>query len=380
MADMTAWLSLGADTVPDVRDLILRRVRTVSGRVLDRSGRGVPGAIVRQSGDGPERTRAVTDAQGHFSVSGVLEGRFFLFVDKPGYRPSWKLAGPSGTGIDLTIAREDEPGPEPLRYRPPALPRPEELALLHRLFDPYADRVLKQGGPKVRSWFFPVLTRIDPDRALELINAGGVARSRDYERRDLALQRVAAAPDEAAAIVEAIENPDARARAEVSVAAALPAAQRARKLELLTQALVNARAVAEPADRAMNFANIGESLLDLGDTERAGNVLREGQALADKLPKAGRAAFARRTVAEELAPIDLAGALALLEGMEDDREHELALGHIAHELAARVPAEAERVLGMMRDRWPRFRDDDAQRVCYRMAAVDADRAGPSPAG
>jgi hypothetical protein len=79
-------------------------------------------------------------------------------------------------------------------------------------------------------------------------------------------------------------------------------------------------------------------------------------------------------VAEELAPIDLAGALELLEGRENDRDHDSALGHIAHELAGRAPAEAERVLWMMRDEWPHFRDDYAQRVCYRMAAVDADRA------
>jgi beta-lactamase regulating signal transducer with metallopeptidase domain/protocatechuate 3,4-dioxygenase beta subunit len=374
MADITPWLSLGADTVPTLPDLTMRRVRTVAGRVLDRSGRAVPDATVRQSGDGPKPTRALTDAQGRFALPGVLEGRFFLFVDKPGYRPAWRLAGPLGADIELTIARDDEPGPEPRRYRPPTLPRPEELALLHRLFDAYADGVLKQGGPEVKSWFLPVLVRIDPDRALELINAGGDVRSRDLERREFALHRLAAAPDEAGQLVESIEDPDLRAWSEVSVAAALPAAERARKLDLLTHALVNARAVSEPADRALKFANIGEGLLDLGEVERATSVLREGQALAGKLPKAGWAGFARRTVAEELAPIDLAGALTLLEGMQDDREYEMALGHIAHELAARAPAEAERVLGMMRDQWPHFRDDYAQRVCYRMAAVDPKRA------
>ncbi len=335
MADIAPWLSLGAGTVPALPDLTLRRVRAVSGRVLDRSGRAIPGATVRQSGDGPKPTRAVTDGPGRFTLPGVLEGRFFLFVDKPGYRPMWRLAGPSGTDIELTIARDDEPGPQPLKDRPPALPRPEELGLLHRVFDPYAEQVLKRGGPNERGWVLPILMRIDPDRAQELINTGSHPRSRDYERRELALQRVAAAPDEAGAIVEAIEDPDARAWAKVSVAAALPVAERARKVELLTQALVDARAVAEPADRALKFANIGKGLFDLGETERAANVLREGQALANKLPKADWAAFARRTVAEELAPVDLAGALELLKGMERDREYDSALGHVAHELAAR---------------------------------------------
>jgi hypothetical protein len=374
MDDITPWFSLGPETVPSLSDLRLRRVRTVSGRALDRSGRTIPGVTVRQSGDGPKPTRALTDGQGRFTLAGVLEGRFFLFVDKPGYRPSWRLAGPAGADIDLTIDRDDEPGPKPLRYRPTALPRPLELALLHRLFDPYTELALKSGGASERRSVLTILMRIDPDWALELINGGGNGLSRDYERRELALLRVAAAPDEAGLLVESIEDPDVRAWAEVSVAAELPAAERARKLDLLAQALVNARAVPDPTNRALKFANIGEGLLDLGEVDRAASALRDAQALAKELPKAGWAAYARRNVAKGLAPIDLAGGLELLKGMEGDREHEAALGQIAHELAGRAPAAAERVLGMMRDEWPHFRDEYAQRVCYRMAAVDSARA------
>lgn len=57
---------------------------------------------------------------------------------------------------------------------------------------------------------------------------------------------------------------------------AIPAAERDRKLNLLAQALVNARGVPDPANRALKFANIGEGLLDLGEVERATNVLRQG--------------------------------------------------------------------------------------------------------
>lgn len=374
MSDITPWLSLGPDTAPVLADLALRRVRDVSGRVLDRSGRPVPGATVRQSGDGPKPTHALSDAEGRFTLPGVLEGRFFVFVEKPGYRRTWRLAGPTGTGVELAIARDDEPGPAPLRYRPPALPRPEELALLHRMFDPYADQVLRLGGPNERRSVLAVIDRVDPDRALELMNASGDARSGVFERVEFALRRAAAAPDEAVALIQAIEDPDARVWAELGCAAALPASERTRKLDLLTQALVDARAVNDPAQRAIDLARTGEGLLDLGEGERATMALREGEALARRLPREGRSGYARTIVAEELAPIDVAGALELLKGMEDDREHESGLGHMAHELAARAPAEAERVLGMMRDQWPHFRDDYAQRVCYRMASVDAGRA------
>ena len=60
--------------------------------------------------------------------------------------------------------------------------------------------------------------------------------------------------------------------------------------------------------------------------------------------------------------------------MEEERDHERFLGHIAHRLAGTNPVEAERVIRMMRDQWPYFRDAYTQRVCYRMVTVDPERA------
>lgn len=374
MSDTSRWLSLGPDTAPTLSDLTLRRVREVSGRVLDHSGRGVAGVTVWQSGDGPLPTRAQTDDEGRFTLPGVIEGRFFLFADRTGYRPSWHLAGPSGTDVKITIARDDEPGPAPRRYRPPALPRPAELALVHRLLDADTERLLTRGGPNERRAMLMILMRIDPDRARSIIDADPDARTRDFNRRELAVERAGSAPDESIRLVESIANPDTRAWAWVSLAAVLPASERTQKLNLLARAIDDAREVPAAANRALKFANIGEALLDLGETGRAASILREGQALAKDLPRTGWPTFARQTVAEELASIDLDGALGLIGGMEADRNHDATLGHIAHELASRKPAEAERVLRMLRDQWPFFRDDYAQRVCYRMASVDPARA------
>jgi hypothetical protein len=72
--------------------------------------------------------------------------------------------------------------------------------------------------------------------------------------------------------------------------------------------------------------------------------------------------------------MDLAAALELLKGTEEQREHDQYLGHIAHRLAGKNPAEAQRLLMMMHDQWPHFRDDYTQRVCYRMVTVDPERA------
>ena len=61
----------------------LTRLRTVEGRVVDRQGKPVAGALVFQSGDGPSRTRAATHDDGRFRLEGInSEGPVFVFVRK----------------------------------------------------------------------------------------------------------------------------------------------------------------------------------------------------------------------------------------------------------------------------------------------------------
>src|SRR5262249_39362520 len=83
----------------------------------------------------------------------------------------------------------------------------------------------------------------------------------------------------------------------------------------------------------------------------------------------------RGAFAEELALIDLPAALDLLKDLKDAYEYDRHHGNIAHKLAGKNPAEAERVLNMLRHpNQPTLRDQWAQRVCYRMAPVDLERA------
>ena len=113
----------------------------------------------------------------------------------------------------------------------------------------------------------------------------------------------------------------------------------------------------------------------MGEADQGVKLLREAQPVAVRLPTTGWAVFARANLAEALALMDLPAALELLKGTEKDREHDRYLGHIAHRLAGKDPAEAERVLMMMtRDQWPYYHDTYAQRVCYRMVTLDPERA------
>jgi hypothetical protein len=124
------------------------------------------------------------------------------------------------------------------------------------------------------------------------------------------------------------------------------------------------------------LADIGGRLFDLGQTEEATNVVQEARPIAITLANA----WPRGRLAEELAQVDMPVALKLLEGTENEREHDRYLGCIAHEIAGRNPAEAERVLKMMRDVWPHFRDEYTQKVCYRMVKLDRQRAMNLAAG
>ncbi len=277
--------------------------------------------------------------------------------------------------MDMSITRVDEALPAPMNTLPSPLSRDEELALLHRVFDGYADRAIKEGGVSLNFDLLRILVDLHQARAMELLNderLGGWQA--DGLRRELAKRLARENYDEARDLIEATRDANLRSYADSEVSAALPESERPRKLELLNESLIAAQAVKDPADRVLRLADIGEKILDLGQVERATKVLREGQAIAVKLPMTGTSAWARGKMAEELAPIDVSAALSLLKGLEQERDYGLYLGHIAHELAARNPAESERVLMMVPDVWPHFRDDYTQRVCYRMARVDLKRA------
>ena len=77
--------------------------------------------------------------------------------------------------------------------------------------------------------------------------------------------------------------------------------------------------------------------------------------------------------------LDLPASLELLKGMEEERDHErFPRPHRPPAGQSTNPVEAQRVIRMMRDLWPFFRDAYTQRVCYRMVTVDPAGEEPGP--
>ena len=360
MPECTPWLAVKADTKPFFPKLVLRRLRTVHGRVVDSHGKPVAGASVRQAGDAALPTQVITDSEGQFALPGILAEPAFVFVSKDGFRFEGKPIGGSDGVVRVSLSRLSEPRPKPMLTLPPTLSRAEELAVLHRVFDGYAERVIKEGESRDLYEVLRILVGLDPARVSGLLSDERLEAWQPNVLRALVAGRIVGGNyDEARALIEAIE--DAEHAFVCLLRSCVPHCprQKARaKLELAQESLIAARAVADPAARVLRLADIGGRLFDLGKTEQATNVLREALGDRDQAPAIpARAPGPRKRLAEELARFDLPAALELLKGTEEDRDHDEYLGTIAHELAGKNPAEAERVLMMMRDVWPHSRDE-----------------------
>ncbi len=272
------------------------RLRAVAGRVLDQHGRPIAGAIVLQSGDGPKRTRATTDDRGRFRIDGVDDRPAFLFARRAGYRFHGQLVGEGAGPFTMILTRTDEKA-EAMHTQPSPLPHREELALARRVIGAYADKVLKEGTLDDKVQLLEALGRVEPERVLAEADK---ARFPDPIYNDMFRMRVVEGmahhdPEAAAEIAESGQTPFLRVMAYLAIFEAIdPSPQnRPRRLELLDQALLHARGVKEADKRLPFLGRIAELLLDLGETDKATRLLREGEKLAREMPSAAFAGYAR---------------------------------------------------------------------------------------
>ena len=168
-----------ADQAKELPAVTLRRVRAVSGQVVDRQGKPVAGAKVGQAGDGPMPTATTSDEQGRFELPGVLEGRLVLLVRKAGYRSEPHLMERSAEPLKVAITRVDEPPASTYKTLPSPLPVEEEKALARRLVRPLVERVLAEGKDQDRSRLLRDLAEIDPAWTLELLEKTAFNDSED---------------------------------------------------------------------------------------------------------------------------------------------------------------------------------------------------------
>lgn len=307
----SGWIESGTTTTfPDIVVVPNEPSRVVEGRVIDTAGRPLAGLAVFQSGDGPLRTRTVTDAAGRFRLPGVFRARAIVFVEGEGEGVPIEghVIDADDRPVELIAHGAGEPGGRPLKVLPPPASAAEMRALALRLLAPdIANRPLERVFQEDRVLAQIVLLA---DLARDPVTLNGLSDlMRDSIRCDRALSSLPHDPREADVLAEQIRRPATRSKYFRLSADRLPPADRDQRLSRLERALQYARAETTEALRLAELGMIGYRLLDLGEHQRGTAVLREGRELADRSGVTLRVRFA-----PYLARVDGPAALALIKG------------------------------------------------------------------
>jgi hypothetical protein len=358
------------DAVLKLADILLKPLRSVSGRAVDRKGQPVGGAKVVAGG---QSISTETDEQGRFRIQGLAADRSFLVVDREGFRIDGRVIDERESEVQIVLARFDEPAARPLTTLSSPVPLDERRRLARQVLEPFLVKVLAEGRDSPKSWALRSLMVFDAPAALQTLERTKFQREATYQstlRRDLVRTLVENDPDEAAAVAETIPEAHRRAEAFVEICVRLPDNQRVKKRELAERALVSARAELVPKLRVWQLGEAAELLLDLGETERAKAVFTEGRATAENLGP--DAVLYTGFFAARLARVDLPAALALIGRTEDPEDRALQLGNLAARIAASHPAQAEeqaaKISGAIHSLLVTLR------ICQNMAPADMARA------
>ncbi len=366
-------------------DLVLRRSQTlrfVSGRVVDREGKGVAGASVFQSGDAPRRTSTTTDAEGRFRLAGVPSGEALVFAEKAGFRFGGAIVKPGDARVDVRLARVEEPPRSMPKSLPSPLTRAEERAMARELLAPLIDAA-RPGSLGFDGRLGPADSgvAVDPDRVLEMIE-NRVLTEPASALRQIALAQLESDPAAAVATIEADLNPASRR--------GFPRDRR-RDAGIRSRASHRAdrpRAGRGPSRRRQGgrsselLGHVADCWLDLDAVDRATPIIREGQAIVATMPQ-DRYSFGVEEFADVLAVIDLAAArIDLRAEGPDEHRPDRSRDDQSPPRGGRRPARGDRP-GRGRAAGPRrcaelpgqlVAQDYVLRICRRMARADLPRA------
>lgn len=342
------------------------RLRTIAGQVVDESGKSVAGALVRQAGDGPRRTRAICDAAGHFQIGGIYEGPAWLFVSHEGVRLQAERIDGDAHAVRIVLRNS---AALPWESGPPtsSVDAADEDGVCRALFAEIRGR-LEQGSALDRQWVatakFLLDGELSGDYAPEVVRQFWVA---------FAIGRSSLTYEQAIELANAANDMYQRGSLYLAAFDSLDNTCD-RQRNALAEALLAARAVNEPAMRIPLLGEIGVRFFDLGDRDVGAVIVREANDQMAAIPEDVtpiRNEWRSRSAAA-LVYLDAPGAIALAEKQPRRNTRELCLADVARSLAAENPAEAERALERME--MANLRLGYGAGTIHRMAAVDPERA------
>lgn len=338
------WFEIRQQTSPHVIQLAMRRLRTVTGQVLDRKQRPIEGAAVFHVGDAPEKIEAQSDRDGRFQLTGVPEGRVFVFAEKTGYRFTGKLS--DDHDASFTLARTEEPI-EPLRSLPALFSHEEEIALARGAIEP-ALETAKSGTAEQKYWALRALAELDPLEALDRAEAMDFHAKPQRDNLDVICTVLCAegrgnlAWDDLRAMIETAKDHSWVVSHLCMASRRIGADERPRRLAWLEQALLHARDVKHPAGRGRNLALVAEAFVEVGRPGRAAEIIAESEKTAELLPPEDReSAYVFGALARSLAPSDPRRAAEWLERINDPALYQRQAGALAARLLPEHPKAAE---------------------------------------
>jgi SHS family lactate transporter-like MFS transporter len=312
-----------AGQVHELPAVVLNRMSgAVAGTVVGTDGQPLAGVTVLNSGDGPKRLTASTDAAGRFQLTGLYDGPAVVVAHKPGYR--WAYA----------VARPGAPEPK-LRLRSLAEP-PEAVA-------PISDEHTRADAELVRR----LAAIVAKDRAARPQPPAGqdpwAAARKDL---DVFLANQPRQPHPAAAC------------ALVPLATELAKEDRVKALRVLREAAAMAKRVAPPAGQA------GASFQQRASEMTAYFQVQELTLVAIGAAELGFQPDATGWLAEAEAL-----ALRLSDPLRHQQVGQLAVAWVTHD-----PARAEKLLAVIGDA-PTW-DVTVSQIIRRLVEVDPHKAVP----
>ncbi|MGD0517760.1 MAG: carboxypeptidase-like regulatory domain-containing protein [Thermoguttaceae bacterium] len=377
--------------------MILRRLTTIEGRVVDQQGAPVAGAVVFHTGNNKPKVETKTNSQGHFKLGELPEGKSPVFVTHPDFHFHGQLVDTSSDKQEFKLLSKDQTPPA-MTTLPPLIAHDEELKIARQAISQLWEKTKNSKNDDEKKQVLLSYAKIDPWRsyaeAKTLLNKN-YFHNYFYQ---IFPKLYSTDSEEALAELESLElDKDYKTEILLRAVRESEGISREQKIELLDRAIISARAIAEPNDRIDNFSSIALALYDAGKAAEAKIIVAELKPVALKL-SAKENDYACVSAAKAIALFDLTAGVRLAQNIQNDSSRMETIFKIAKRLAAENPSQAERIAvealdAQLAKSEKEYRENNKQDwpedekfnvlwdyetnfapICYRMSPVDLYRA------